>query len=533
MRIANIHLTAFRGISSTLDLSFDNNGKNLLVYGENGSAKSSFARALEHLFTPTARPDQDIVAHKNLFVPATPEIRVEFTGQKAGGPHSETVTWTQTSGKPTPAWLLSSAARSAFLDHRKLLMLSDRTHGNLPQRLFQTTVQHIFGSLPAGTSGDTVSSLWSKIQEDARLYRENKAAKPGEARGGIADPVAHYKKIEDDVNYLNRTLDDYLLPKAAAKPSLVVEAERLLGKFEGHSLTIDLRFHHLTFDRTDAVFAGGEINPEVTFCKKPLGAANNGLWVSTHHETLNEARLTALALSLFFSAVRLQDQIPYIVGTGDPTEPARLLVLDDILVGLDYDHRIPVLELIQDEFAAYNRYQVILLTHDRVWFDLCRLQLDPAAWKPAELFTRPGAGPDASDFPMRKQCASDAAARAQEFLNDGELPAAANYARTSIETSLKRICDKRRTPIGFTLNPERLGIDLFIDAAANEPKTTGAPVAAGTRMLVPKDLARRIRALRTTVLNPLSHAHPTTVTSTQVKRAIAVATDLVAIVQSL
>lgn len=533
MRITSVRLKAFRGVSSALNLPFDRDGKNLLVYGENGAAKSSFARALEHLFNPKACPDQDILGHRNLFVATPPEISTEFAGQKGGILHTEPVVWSAAKGKPTPSWLLSSAARSAFLDHRKLLMLSDRTYGNLPRRFYQTAVQHLFGNLPAGTSGETVSSLWRVIQNDARLYLENKVAKPGEAKSGIVDPIAHYRRIEDNVNLLNQALDDYLLPKGGVLPALVTETERLLARFEGLGLTIDLHLGHLTFDRNDGSFGGDEINPQVTYCRKKLGVDEKGLWVPNHHETLNEARLTALALALFFSAVLLQDRIPYIAGTKDPAKPARLLVLDDILMGLDYDHRIPVLELIQDEFIAGTRHQVLLLTHDRVWFDLCRLQLDPSEWKTVELFTRRGAGPDQSDFPMRKQSACDSATRAQEFLNDGELPAAANYARTSIETSLKKICDKRHTPIGFSLNPEGLKIDVFIDAAGREPKVAGASNAAGNHMLVPKDLQRAIKSIRTTVLNPLCHAHPTTVTSSQIKRAIAIANQLVTIARFL
>lgn len=533
MRITEATLTAFRGVSSPLTLPFDRDGKNLLVYGENGAAKSSFARALEHLFNPKAYPDQDIRAHVNLFVSTLPEIHTQFAGQKGGKPHTEPVDWNSGTGKPTAPWLQASAARSAFLDHRKLLMLSDRTHGNLSQRFFLTAVQHLFGNLPAGTSGETVSSLWRVIQDDARLYRENKAAKPGEARSGVADPVAHHARLENGVNLLNQTLDDYLLARGGVRPTLVTEAERLLARFEGLGLTIDLQFGHLTFDRTEGSFGGGVLNPQVTYCTKPLGVDKGGTWESNHHETLNEARLTALALALFFSAVLLQDRTPYIAGAQDPAQPARLLVLDDILMGLDYDHRIPVLELIHDEFVARTGHQVILLTHDRVWFDLCRLQLDPGAWKTVELFTRRGVGPDQSDFPMRKESACDAATHAKEFLDVGELPAAANYARTSIETSLKRICDKRHTPIGFSLNPEGLKIDVFIDAAGREPKVAGASIAADTRMLLPKDLQLAIRAIRTTVLNPLCHAHPTTVTSSQVKRAIAIANRLVTIARSL
>lgn len=530
MRITKVSLTAFRGVSSNLDLPFDKDGKNLLVYGENGSAKTSFARALELLFSPVARSDQDILAHKNLFVDAMPMIEVTFTDETEGASHTETVTWTQESGKPTPSWLLSSAARSAFLDHRKLLQLSDRTR-RLPKRFFIIAAEYLFSHLSAG--GTTVSAIWDKIQTDVQKYREAKTARTAEADSGVADPMAHYRPIEEAVNQLNIALDDYLLPRGDASPPIVIEAERLLKQFEGHNLTISLEFEHLTFNRQAGTLSGGELTPKVTYCKRPLGSDLGATWVSTHHEVLNEARLTALALALFFSAVKLQDQVRYIAGAGDPAQPARLLVLDDILVGLDYGHRIPVLELIREEFAAGGRHQVILFTHDRVWFDLCRLQLEPSEWKTEEFFARRGAGPESSDFPVRKQAPCELAARAQTFLNDGELPAAANYARTSIETSLKRICDKRDTPIAFSLNPDSLKIDLFIEAASREPKIAGAAVGPGTRMLLSKRLQGTIKAIRTTVLNPLSHAHPTTVTPTEVKRAIAIANELVTIARSL
>lgn len=524
MRITNVSLTAFRGVSSNLDLPFDRDGKNLLLYGENGSAKSSFARALEYLFNPKEWPEQSILGHKNLFVPATamPGIRVDFTGSKAGARHDETVTWTHASGKPTPSWLLSSAALSAFLDHRKLLMFSDRTHGNLPQRFFLTAVQYLFGNLPVGTSGETVASLWRKIQADAKVYREAKKAKNGEAESGVADAVPHYKPIEDAVNQLNTSLDDFLLPKGGNRPTLVTEAERLLKNFDGHGLTIALDFDHLTFNRDDGSFDGGALNPEVTYCGKPLGVKKEKVWVATHHDTLNEARLTALALALFFAAVRLQDQIPYIAGSTDPEKPARLLVLDDILIGLDYAHRIPVLEIVTEEFAKDRHFQVVILTHDRVWFDVCRLQLPTADWKSVELYARRGKGPDNSDFPIRKESASDLMERARLFLDEyHEAPAAANYARSAVEMALRSICEKRHVPIPFRADPEKHAAEVFINAIRDVKRRKGS-----SWNLIPLSVQAQLKALRTTVLNPLSHFNPTTVTEPDIRKAIAIAMKL-------
>lgn len=529
MRLSKLTLTAFRGVSSSLSLPFDSDGKNLLVYGENGSAKSSFARALEYLFNPKAYPEQDINAHKNLFVPTMPEVLAEFVGQKGGAKHTEAVRWTHASGKPAPSWLLSSAARSAFLDHRKLLMLSDRTCGNLAQRFFQTAVEHLFGSLPVVTSAETVSSLWKKILSDAQAYIDAKAqgGTQSAAASGVAGAVAHHKPIEDAVNLLNQTLDSYLPPPGATATPLVSEAERLMSQFEGHNLKLELNFNHLTFNRGDGSFGGGEIVPKVNYCNKPLGAQNGGTWVSSHHEILNEARLTALALSLFFAAVRLQDQISYIAGVADPTQPARLLVLDDVLIGLDYAHRIPLLDILTEEFAKEGRFQIILMTHDRVWFDVCRLQNEGGDWKAVELYAWRGKGPDKSDFPILNESSVQLLDRAKSFLlafNNGaihELPAAANYTRSALESALRCICEKKGVPVKYRRDSCKVPAEDFIQAIKDVRRRKGA-----SWRLIPLPTQGRLKALRSSVLNPFSHFSPSTVAEPEILEAISLAEKL-------
>lgn len=65
---------------------------------------------------------------------------------------------------------------------------------------------------------------------------------------------------------------------------------------------------------------------------------------------MNEARLTALALSAFLAAVSLTDADP-----ANP-DPLRLLVLDDVLIGLDLNNRLPLLELLRTRFIfAHTR----------------------------------------------------------------------------------------------------------------------------------------------------------------------------------
>src|SRR5207248_2483092 len=85
---------------------------------------------------------------------------------------------------------------------------------------------------------------------------------------------------------------------------------------------------------------------------------------------LNEARLTAIALTFYLAALKMA--VPEAASLTSP-EP-RLLVLDDVLIGLDMSHRMPILALLETEFVE-KEWQVILLTYDKVWFELAQLAL--------------------------------------------------------------------------------------------------------------------------------------------------------------
>ena len=542
MKLTKLRLKAFRGISDEFEVPIG--GRNALIFGENGSSKSSIAKALELLFDP--RGDRDLLTHKNLFGTGDPSIVADFEGiftntnpktrKTFRNKKHEPLKWTVGQPKPLPTWLLLSSARSAFLDHRKLLLLSDRTR-ELSENFFRTAVQYLFANLPAKTDGTTVGKVWQDATDLAAAYRQAKTVRKRgrKPKTAVSASVAHHAAIEDSLNVLNAALNFYLLPNGGKPPRLVTEAERLLRHFENVRLKLALDFENLSFDRDKGTFKGGLLHPAVSYCgerltRSELNDRGETQTVATHHEILNEARLTALALALFFAAVRLQDEIPYTGGNGEPENPARLLVLDDVLIGLDYDHRVPVLEMLRKEFLKSKRYQLVLLTHNREWFDFCRLKVGTRGWSVIEIYAKREGGPKLSDWPVKKEGSSDLLDRAKAFLDDPAhkaIPAAANYARTSIEWALKELCAKLHRPVPFTLEPHRLDTDDFLGALTKHP----AAKRNGKRIIT-KDLKTDFEALRKTVLNAYSHWHPTTAVESEVRRAIALAEKLVAIIQS-
>lgn len=82
--------------------------------------------------------------------------------------------------------------------------------------------------------------------------------------------------------------------------------------------------------------------------------------------TLSESYRNSLGLCIFLALAKRD---------GHDNRP---LVLDDVVVSLDRNHRGMVVQLLEEIFASR---QVILLTHDRDWFSDLRQQLDAKRWQ--------------------------------------------------------------------------------------------------------------------------------------------------------
>lgn len=80
---------------------------------------------------------------------------------------------------------------------------------------------------------------------------------------------------------------------------------------------------------------------------------------------LSESHLNSLGICLFLASAKLFNKV------------GRFLVLDDVLTSFDAGHRRRLLRLLRNQFADW---QVILLTHERVWFDIMKKELKSAGW---------------------------------------------------------------------------------------------------------------------------------------------------------
>jgi len=79
VRITKIEIKNFKDFRGPDVIDLGKKGQNLLLYGENGSGKTSLYKALE-LFLDSSEPDSiEFIDHKNIFATDDGYVRLHFT----------------------------------------------------------------------------------------------------------------------------------------------------------------------------------------------------------------------------------------------------------------------------------------------------------------------------------------------------------------------------------------------------------------------------------------------------------------------
>jgi len=187
------------------------------------------------------------------------------------------------------------------------------------------------------------------------------------------------------------------------------------------------------------------------------------------------------------------------------------------MIGLDLQNRLPILKILAGE--SFKHYQIFLLTYDRVWFDLARGHLsEKSGWLHRELLADEDTG---TLIPKLKSSQKDLKI-AKDHLDNGDLKAAAVYARSAFEWKLRKVCQDRGIKTPYKADAEKVGAGVLWDGIVlrqrerEKQREKGSTVPDFVQSVLEKD----VETLRSTVLNKLSHTGASGLVKSEVQAAL-------------
>jgi len=144
---------------------------------------------------------------------------------------------------------------------------------------------------------------------------------------------------------------------------------------------------------------------------------------------LSESHLNSLGIALFLASVKLFNK------------ESGFFVLDDVVTSFDAGHRLRLLRLLEEEFKDW---QIVILTHERHWFDMIKKELGPAGWLLRQVDWSNENGVQLHMAPTDlRELIKMKRAQGHEVGND---------VRTLLEAVLKEICRALEVRVPFRFN---------------------------------------------------------------------------------
>lgn len=431
MKIKKIELNNYKAFykKHTIDVG----GKNLFIYGENGSGKSSLYYGLKDFFQ-SSRETIDFDELENIFLTAREKgkgyVKVTFNPDKDGARIDKTYEFSKANTNTfttTDTSIRDAISLKSFLTYKHLLGIHNIKKGgqiDLFDLLVKGVLKHFKSAAITGTK--ELGELWQDVI--------NACEKPIVSR--IYTLTNKRTDVQNAVRDFNSAFRQ--LFTAGSIENIVNFSKPILDEFH-HNIKISLNY---TEAIPNANLDGIERN-HVRISLEYLDRV-----ITEPHLFLNEARLSAIAISIYLGMIKRHPQL---------TIKSKVLFLDDIFIGLDIGNRLPLIEILNNHFADY---QIIITTYDKPWYEFMKFYLnDNTSWQTLELYA--GRARKGFEIPIVKNIKDSNYIQnmidiGDGYHNSGDNKAAGVYLRASFEFMLKAYCVKKGIAIKYEVDPSKL-----------------------------------------------------------------------------
>ena len=481
--INKIHITGFKAFPNDFELELE--GKHLLMYGENGSGKSSIYYALHCLFqSPLKRDagkkyfDENNEQHlKNLNnLSADSKIWIDFVGKHPfiyildkngynmtllGGEH------------PLPADINGCFINHQFIFHFFNFRNSQRIN------LFPVFIKDILPFCKDDRSGYHIGQMYDDITSS--IVKKGRHIDPAYITN-IEYFNNEVKRVVENINlYASDVYNQYF--KDANNPELQIRLryDSNMDKPYGDPNEYWLKYDNIierinennaiierksSYKKLNTPFIGLEISETIN---------GNPRKVPKPQSYFNEAKLTAIALSVRFALLNL-----------DKPADGRFLALDDMLISLDMSNRSKVVNFL---LSISDKYKIYLFTHDRAFFEYFKHKSKrsfSSDWQYKEIYM------DDKKEPYLKN-SETYLGNAEHYIKQHEYEIAGNFLRKEAEAFCKEFLPKK---LHYTSEYSLLDLNGLICNCKKFAEESGL---ADTTLFDELDDHRKF------VLNPASH----------------------------
>lgn len=436
--INRIHICGFKAFPNDFELQLE--GKNLLMYGENGSGKSSIYYALHCMFQAPLKPD----AGKKYFDPASEQhlknlnnldadskIWIDFDGRHPFiyNIDKEGYQFTLLGGKhPLPAQIHGCFVNHQFLFHFFNFRNSQRIN------LFPVFIKDILPFCKDDNTGLHIGEMYDEIT--ASIIKKGRHIHP-DYISNIEYFNKAVKKVVEDINiYASDRYNESFKDEDDNELVIRLRYDSNFDKPEDDTNEYWLKYDNII----ELVKENGEIKERKSSYKK-LNEPFIGLEISEKmpdgnlrkivkpHTYFNEAKLTAIALSVRFALLNIE-------------KPAdgRFLALDDMLISLDMSNRAKVVDFL---LKISDKYKIYLFTHDKMFFEYFKhkTKKNQDAWVYKEIYM------DYDKTPYIRN-SEDYLGQAEHYIKQHEYEIAGNFLRKEAEAFCKNFLPKKKQLTG-------------------------------------------------------------------------------------
>lgn len=476
MKIKKIEINNYKAFYGSHEFNVE--GKNLFIYGENGSGKSSFYYALKDFFQSSLE-DINFDAVENIFLTQKQKgkgfVKITFNPDKDDNANDQLIEFNHSNNTTYGNIEIRDAiSLKSFLTYKHLLGIHNIRHGDqidLFDLLVKGVLKHFKSTVTTG--GKELGKLWTDVEDAIARPRSgsayNRTQKKKDVESALSIFNLAFAKLFQDTNPDN----------------IHKFAQPILNKF-AHNIEFKLRYTQATHN--DSPEIDGIIRNHVRITIKYLGKE-----ITEPHIFLNEARLSAIAISIYLGMIKRHPQ----------RKALKVLFLDDIFIGLDIGNRLPLMEILRTEF---DDYQIFITTYDRPWYEFLRIThfQNNQTWKCYELYARRARM--GFEIPVNKEVKGRGdgshidyyITQAEDYFNSGDNKAAGVYLRSAFEFILKQYCFGR-VPIPFQIDTSKIKTDQFWNHVKKYKEEK--PTQCGLTTQTTTDIDHYTKL----VLNPLNH----------------------------